>query len=386
MKKSLLALAVLGAFAGAAQAQTSVTMFGVVDASVARMSASGKGSNTGIASSGINSSRFGVRGTESLGGGLNASFWLEAGINNDNGNFGGTNTNNQATGASGGGGLTFNRRSTVSLSGDFGEVRIGRDYTPTFWNLTINDPFGTNGVGSWATIGLAGLGNTAVRASNSVGYFLPNLGGIYGQVMLAAGENNSQSTTPPPATPALSTKKDGNYAGFRVGYAAGPIDVALSYGKTNYALITPFVPAATSGTPAVANGYPAATGSDTKATNIAASYNFGIVKPMFVYQDVKTGTQKRTSFLLGATAPLGAGEARLAYSRLDVKESSNDANQFALGYVYNLSKRTAAYGAYSRLTNKGNGQLALGVNGLGAPSPLPGGNSQGYEVGVRHSF
>ncbi len=363
MKKSLLALAVLGAFAGAAQAQTSVTMFGVVDASVARMSASGKGSNTGIASSGINSSRFGVRGNESLGGGLNASFWLEAGINNDNGNFGQTNTNNQPTGASGGGGLTFNRRSTVSLSGDFGELRIGRDYVPSFWNLTNNDPFGTNGVGSWATIGLAGLSSTAVRASNSVGYFLPNIGGIYGQVMFAAGENNSQSVTPPPTTPALSTKKDGNYAGFRLGYAAGPIDVALAYGKTNYA----------------------ATG-DTKATNIAGSYNFGIVKPMVVFQDVKTGTQKRTSFLVGATAPIGAGEARFAYSRLDVKDSDNDANQFALGYVYNLSKRTAAYGAYSRLTNKGAGTLALGVNGLGAPAPLAGGNSQGYEVGVRHSF
>jgi predicted porin len=361
MKKSLLALAVLGAFAGASQAQTSVTMFGVVDASVARMSASGKGSNTGIASSGINSSRFGVRGTESLGGGLNASFWLEAGINNDNGNFGQTNTNNQSTGASGGGGLTFNRRSTVSLSGDFGELRIGRDYVPTFWNLTVNDPFGTNGVGSWATIGLAGLGSTAVRASNSVGYFLPNLGGIYGQVMLAAGENNSQSLSA--TTPALSTKKDGNYAGFRAGYAAGPIDVALAYGKTNYAVL-----------------------GDTKATNIAGSYNFGIVKPMVVYQEVKTGAAKRTSFLIGATAPLGAGEARFAYSRLDFKNSNDDANQFALGYVYNLSKRTAAYGAYSRLDNKGAGTLALGVNGLGSPAPLPGGISQGYEVGVRHSF
>jgi predicted porin len=80
-----------------------------------------------------------------------ASFWLEAGVNNDNGS--GQNTvQNSGTGASAfsgsGGGLTFNRRSTVSLSGGWGEVRIGRDYTPSFWNLTVFDPFGTNGSGT----------------------------------------------------------------------------------------------------------------------------------------------------------------------------------------------------------------------------------------------
>jgi hypothetical protein len=92
-----------------------------------------KTSKTGLGNSGYNSSRLGFRGTEDLGGGLAASFWLEAPITNDDG----------ATGVS-----TFARRSTVSLSGGFGEVRLGRDYTPTFWNDTVFDPFGTNGVGT----------------------------------------------------------------------------------------------------------------------------------------------------------------------------------------------------------------------------------------------
>ena len=128
MKKSLIALAVLAA-SGAAMAQSSVTLFGVVDATYAY--GSGSASNKSqLTNSGYNSSRLGFRGVEDLGGGMTASFWLEAGVNNDNGSGANTNTNNQATGATGGGGLTFNRRSTVSLSGGFGEVRLGRDFTP----------------------------------------------------------------------------------------------------------------------------------------------------------------------------------------------------------------------------------------------------------------
>src|SRR5215203_170812 len=154
MKKSLIALAVLAA-AGAASAQSSVTLFGVVDATLAF----GKGDvsdKTSLSNSGYNSSRLGFRGTEDLGGGMSASFWLEAGVNNDNGSGAATNLNNQPSGGAiagigGGQGLTFNRRSTVSLGGTWGELRLGRDYTPQFWNLTVFDPFGTNGVGTTAT-------------------------------------------------------------------------------------------------------------------------------------------------------------------------------------------------------------------------------------------
>src|SRR4051812_4868252 len=140
MKKSLIALAVMAA-AGAASAQSSVTLFGIVDATISHYSGGGQ-HNTILTNSGYNSSRLGFRGTEDLGGGLAASFWLEAGINNDNGSFTSANTNNTLGGATGGGGLTFARRSTVSLSGGWGEVRLGRDYVPTFWNTTLFDPFG----------------------------------------------------------------------------------------------------------------------------------------------------------------------------------------------------------------------------------------------------
>ncbi|MGZ5907866.1 MAG: porin, partial [Reyranella sp.] len=202
MKKTLIALAVLAA-AGTASAQSSVTLFGIVDATLQRVSNSGGGTVTRLHNSGESSSRLGFRGTEDLGGGMSASFWLEAGLANDDGQGAATNSNNQAVGAfnattganapvrHGTQGLTFNRRATVSLAGGFGEIRLGRDYTPQFWNLTVFDPFGTVGVGTNQLLNSNGF-PTAVRASNSIGYFLPgNLGGFYGQLQAYRGENAS---------------------------------------------------------------------------------------------------------------------------------------------------------------------------------------------------
>ena len=106
MKRSLLALAALTAFAGAASAQSSVTVFGIVDLA-ARNQNNGNGSINSLSSAGINTSRLGFRGIEDLGGGLRAGFWLEGQLDPDTGNAGGQ---------------TWQRRSTVSLIGGFGEV------------------------------------------------------------------------------------------------------------------------------------------------------------------------------------------------------------------------------------------------------------------------
>lgn len=160
MKKSLLALAVLGTFAGVASAQSSVTLFGIVDLN-GRSIKNGSTTQKQQVSNSLNSNRLGFRGTEDLGGGMFAGFWLEGAMNNDSGE--GTAT---------GGGQNWQRRSTVSLGGRFGEIRLGRDYTPSFWNTTVFDPFGTNGVGSFlntAGTGAITTATTYVRANNSFG-------------------------------------------------------------------------------------------------------------------------------------------------------------------------------------------------------------------------
>jgi len=362
MKKSLIALAALASFAGMASAQSSVTLFGIVDATLAY----GHGSvsnKTQLTNSGYNSSRLGFRGTEDLGGGMSASFWLEAGVNNDNGTGAATNTNNQSTGGAvagigGGQGLTFNRRSTVSLAGGWGELRLGRDYNPQFWNLTVFDPFGTNGVGTSQVLvsNAAITGVISVRSSNTVGYFLPgNLGGFYGQVQYYMGENNSN----------LANKKDGTGAGLRVGFANGPFNVAAAFSSTKY--------------------LQSATTGDVKTVNIGGQWDFGMAKLMGEWsrdrrESLVTLTGK--GGLIGALVPVGAGEIRVAYSTYKFDSAGTPkANKLALGYVHNLSKRTAVYATVAHLKNKGGSALALN----GATTAVDG-KSTGYDFGIRHSF
>ena len=351
MKKSLLALAAIG-FAGAASAQSSVTLFGIVDAAYGHVSANGKSVN-GISNSGINSSRLGFRGVEDLGGGLEGRFWLEGQLNNDVGQGSGQTT-----------GFNFLRRATVSLAGGFGEVRLGRDYLPTFWNTTVYDPFGTNGVaqaltpGMLGTAGITTVNNTrAVRSDNAIGYFLPgNLGGFTGHFAYAFGENGFKATG----------GSENDYFGMRLGYAAGPFSAHFATGKTKGAT----------------------TAADVKYNNIGLSFDVGVVKPSFVWAQEKAGSgAKVTGYEIGAVAPLGQGEFRAAYSRYDLANSANDWNKFGIGYVYNLSKRTAIYTQYARVSNKGAQVVVVANNGLSpGVAAKPGGSATGYEFGLRHSF
>jgi predicted porin len=442
MKKSLVALAAL-AVAGVASAQSSVTLFGVVDAAISGYSnksdtifgSSIKTSQTALTNSGYNSSRLGFRGTEDLGGGLAASFWLEAALGNDNGTAGASQSLTSASSQ------FFNRRSTVSLSGVFGEVRLGRDYVPTFWNDTVFDPFGTNGVGTnlISTANGFGPGGTStaavaltngqyVRANNSIGYFLPpNLGGFYGQAMYALNEkvNYNPGTLTPPgaaaviANPALFGAADvapnsraGKYAGARGGYANGPLDVALSYGEST-----------------IASSYFGGITSKIDTWNLGASWDFGVVKLFGEYSDQKLKTNstsgfvsgilnpfgvqspKLTGWLLGLTAPVGPGLIRFSYSDVKFKDSGhidpvtllpNDpkAGKWALGYVHNLSKRTALYATVARISNKDGASLTTGgpnmflspititnpATGTSITTTPQGSSSVGYDFGIRHAF
>jgi predicted porin len=352
MKKSLIALVILAA-AGSASSQSSVTLFGIVDATIAHGSGS-VSSKTQLTNSGYNSSRLGFRGTEDLGGGMSASFWLEAGLANDDGRGAATNINNHATGGAiaglnGSQGLTFNRRSTVSLAGNWGELRFGRDLTPQFWNLGVFDPFGVNGVGTTQTLNSIITGVTAVRASNSVGYLLPgNLGGFYGQVQHYRGENNSGA----------ATSKDGTGTGARVGFASGPFNVALAVSKTEYAA------------------------GDVEQNNLGGQWDLGVGKLQAHISQDRKGTLKGKGWLVGGLFPVGAGEIRAAYSRYETDAVGiPESKKIVLGYVHNLSKRTALYGTYARVKNSGGATSAL--NGAITAANT---SSSGFDLGIRHSF
>lgn len=380
MKKSLLALAALTAFAGVASAQSSVTLFGVVDLNARNVKNGSAGSLKTLSTDGLASTRFGVRGVEDLGGGLRAGFWLEAGFGADT--AAGASAGADASGNRiGTGGLVFNRRATLSLLGGFGEVRLGRDYTPTFWNHTIFDPFGTNGVASQTNLitpasGASGsnttrvLGytsnglnsgtstGTVVRADNSIGYFLPTMGGLYGQVMIAAGEGFTGA----------------KYVGGRFGYSAGPINFAVAVGRTEVT-----------------------SSADLSAVNFGGSWNLGFATLMAQYHSYeadRTGAAGFTldrslkNWLVGAVMPMGASSFKFSYAKSSGEFSDTvrdgDATQLGLGYQYDLSKRTALYANYSRVKNNNGARFyASGSGLLNAGTNF---TSTGYEFGVRHSF
>jgi predicted porin len=398
MKKSLIALAALAA-SGAVFAQSSVTLFGVVDLAYERVKTN-TGTLSGIAPSANSSSRLGFRGVEDLGGGMSASFWLEAALAPMNGSgSSGTTNNNQTTNlqGTGVGGLTFNRRSTVSLSGPFGELRIGRDYTPSFWNYTIYDPFGTNSVGATLSAYTGdGFAKTFVRASNSIGYFLPgNLGGFYGQAMYAFGNRASTEVTTGYATP-HNTEHNGRYAGVRLGYGQGPFNTAIAYARTSYQAGT--------NTASILGSAAQPIGNFTDL-NWGGSYTFGSIKAMAQISRQKAddaialgNSVKAKGWGIGADWGVGAGDVLLSYSRVTVDGvapfnagNTPKASKWAVGYVHNLSKRTAVYGYYAHVSNSGGAAQTAGSfssGGLGAVAGAANVNSgsTGIDIGLRHAF
>ena len=365
MKKSLIALAALGAFAGAASAQSSVTMFGIVDVNV--MSVDNNDRTYSMGTDGMASSRLGFRGVEDLGGGMKASFWLEMGLAADTGGNAGIWGNSTASNANR---LYFNRRSTVSLSNAWGELRLGRDYTPTFWNWTQFDPFGTNGVGAATNIALGtdlqavlagSTFGTLVRANNMASYVLPagtSGQGLYGQASIAAGEGANGL----------------KYWGGRIGYAAGPFDIAASYGKTDELLTG------------------VNTDVDLTAWNIAGSWNFGFMKLAGFYGQMEadgrvagiSGTAGRDNWYIGASAPFGQWNLKGSYGGTSGNDllDNVDATQWAIGVDYNLSKRTALYATWSSINND---HSTFSVSSQ-AGALSAGNNSTGGQLGVRHSF
>ena len=353
--KKIATLAVLAAAASASYAQSSVTLFGIADATVQV----GRGSvdnNVGLGSGGLSTSRIGFRGVEDLGGGLKAGFWLEAGYTINNGN--GQNSN----------ALAFTRRSTVSLMGDsWGEIRLGRDFTAPYNNLY--DAFGDNGVGNIletqdfrnaaGTGSLLGYG-LQTRTSNAVSYFTPKtLGGFFGQVQYYRNGRD--------ASPASNLDLYGNGYGVRVGYENGPISVGVAYGETDY------------------NDTTIGAKVDTKNLNFGGSYDFGVAKLLVsVGQDKGEAlgdSLKTRLYTVGTTVPVGAGLIRASWTRASTSDTDVRADKFAIGYVHNLSKRTALYTTFAYLKNKDGSNLGLNgsVTGFGD-------SSKGLDIGLRHAF
>lgn len=332
MKKSLFALAVLGAFAGAASAQSSVTIYGVADAAITRTD-NGTTTNTTMETGKMAGSRIGFRGTEDLGGGLNAIFTLENGFNID-------------TGAMADTARLFNRQAWVGLNGGFGTVKAGRQNTPVYANVGTFDPFGNAHAGDSARIF-----NTEYEGSrwdNSLTYNF-SAQGFRAELNYALGE--------------VAGTSSGNRAiGGFAGYKNGPLDVVAVYQKVNNAA-----------------------GTDDRTTwLIGGNYDLGFIKPYLAYASAKGATTATNNtdardLLVGLTAPVGAaGTIVASYARKDNKLAGNaDADQWAIGYQHALSKRTTLHTSYGRLGNDAGSALRV---------VTPGETATEFSVGVNHKF
>lgn len=351
-----LALSLAAASLGAS-AQSSVTLFGVVDANLRYVKNSGLSSNYGMSNSGLSSGRLGFRGVEDLGGGLKAGFWLESDVNADTGTISPT-------------GKMFQRRSTVSLMGNWGEVRLGRDFAPSSVHSYKYDPFGVIGIGGQnVTSSTARALSNYYRHDNAVGYFTPKFGGLQAEFMFAPDEQANSNT--------------GRHLSGRISYDNGPISASVSYGTTNVA------------TAAGATG-------KFKQLGVAGSYNFGVLQvvasiyrddlPLGAYGAAAASAQTAGSedrWLIGVNVPVGNDLIRASYVRTNARKGTaayndSDASKLAIGYVHNMSKRTSVYGTIARVSNDGAANFAIAG---GAPTPAGwSGNSTGAEVGIKHSF
>jgi predicted porin len=341
MKKSVILLAAAGVCSASASAyaQSSVTLFGVADESVRYVSNGGSDAFS-IASGGMAASRWGLRADEDLGGGTMVRAWLEGTVNFNDG------TGNASR--------YWNRRSTISMLGSFGELRVGHDLTPSYTSFGEFDTFGVSGLadqGKFYSDGLgSGIQTTGLwaRADNMVAYFTPHgLGGFYANVAYAFSNNQ-------PAT---------RYEGARVGYSNQQINVTAAYGAF----------AGLEGT--------------YKRYAVAGSYDLSLVKFL--------GTVVRNEYMEGARLVSQVGaivpvnpylSLRANFTRVSdsgelngVSFDKNHATQVAVGYIYALSKRTSTYGTLVRLSNKGNSSFGLG-------SPPSGRLLIGAELGVSHNF
>jgi predicted porin len=365
MKKLLIATAAMAVVAGA-QAQSSVTVYGVVDMNVTSNDVKGTGGQTGLGYNSLASSRVGLKGTEDLGGGLKAEFQLEGALNPTTGQLGttatttGTNATANQTGAAA---TLFNRESWVGLSSaTLGSIRVGR-----------TDISGAQGLDS--TVGQAGnlsdaSGNLGADAAGIIRYTTPTIAGFSAQVAYLNNSTPTISSATASANATTGEVTNGSMTSVYAQYEAGKLGVYA--GQTTNKISSTY---------------------DQKETTYGLKYDFGVVA-VGAYQSVRAastaaldtsnGDIKQTIFSASApVALLGSGvKAHAVYAKISSdtertasilagdKIADGDKTTFALTKA--LSKRTTAYVAYIDTQFK--------------TQATDNADTKTYAVGVSHNF
>ncbi len=357
MKKSLIALAVLAA-AGAASAQSSVQLYGIADVWFGQAKMTDKvggvtttDKQTKVDSGGVSSSRFGLKGSEDLGSGLKAIFTLEQGFDLD-------------TGAQASAGQAFSREASVGVAGNFGQVKLGKQFT-AYDDIygVANNTFDANVSATkhvWAPY--------TASANNTIKYVSPSFNGFSGAVSYSLGEDKAAGVSA------------GSVGALNVQYANGPLVVAYGYqqeksGSSNGANVG-----------SIFFGDPdMQLDAGEKATYnlLSGSYNFGVAKLVGGINTAKfnyagaADDAKDNSYQVGVEVPLASNiNLGVGYAHTKIKVGGDDfakSRGFSAALVYSLSKRTTAYAAYL------NAKTDSEVNSDESKTHV-------YAVGVKHAF
>lgn len=353
---ALLAAAQANAQSSSTTPASSVTVYGVLDACVVSYKAAA-GADLQVNGGGCYyGSRFGLRGTEDLGGGMQAYFQLESGFALD-------------TGALAQGGRMFGRKAHVGLSGAYGALEAGRDYAPTFYLLTTVDPMQLGLGSALATLWSGSPGTASGRTDNQLTYQSPTFGGFSLRAMMAPGEQ----AAPLPA-------RGGDTTGASVMYRSPALIAGVTYANVKN----------TSNT------------ESDKATTVGAKYDFGTFSLAALaqfggWEGTRTAaapssatsifSRSYNSYVVGGTIKFGTNSLSASYKRYDDRTAANfDADVLSVVYIYPLSKRTQLYTGLTRLKNK-RGSSYGASDGNGAYTGVaPGGASRAIDFGITHFF
>ena len=336
MKKSLLALAVLTAASGAAFAQSSVTIYGKVDLGLVYDAGSAAGKSVRLSSGVTGGSRLGFKGVEDLGGGTKFAFQLETGYCADSA----AGAPNFCTGSNN----FMGRQAHGDLTGAFGALSAGRQYSIGFNNLSTIDPFGTGFAGQINNI----VDPSGIRLNNSVTYSTPNANGFTASVEASFGEQTGNWEA-------------NRETGAGLTYASGPAYVGFSFYD-------------------VSNS--AGNGAARKNYTLGGTYDFGVIK-LHALAQKSTGpsTLDVLDLMGGVTVPVAHGNLMASYIHHNDRTSADkDAQQLGVGYIYPLSKRTSVYGAFARILNQHGATFTVG-NATAA-----GTGNKAFNLGVVHNF
>lgn len=384
-----------------AQAQSSVTLYGTLDSGVLSMSnysagtgylptTAHKGSSVKAKDGGLGASNWGLRGTEDLGGGLRANFHLQGNLNATNGSTGGANSSSGTS--------FFNQLSVVGLSGSFGEVKLGRQFSPAAYAMQYTDARGLRYFGS-ALTALVGM-NTASKAwignnsnvafgtiynDNAVVYTTPNWNGLKMDFAYAFGEGGGKANSQQSVTALYQNGGFKLSAIYYNGYGNNQANAAAIYG------------AALGNADAGAAAARAAGFSTTANTNrlysLGAQYNRGPYtisgqyyaarNPSHVVMPGGSDSLDMWNFGLGWRPVPYLNLSTAYYHVKDNKNAGHKATQFVLGAEYLLSKRTWAYVQGAYVMNDG---ANMALSPMYASPVAAGKNVHALMLGVRHSF